>query len=135
MTLVDAGPLVAVIDSAEQDHERCVRAIARDRGPFRTTWPVFTEAMYLLHARAGWEGQAMLLAMAIEGAIAIADQSQDSLTRMTELMFKYRDLPMDFADASLVVLAEQSGDRRILTLDADFRVYRVRDRLPFKIVP
>ena len=55
--------------------------------------------------------------------------------RVRRLMENYSDLPMDLADATLVVLAETLGTRRIFTLESDFRMYRYRRRQPFDIVP
>ncbi|MBI4582267.1 MAG: hypothetical protein HY718_21415, partial [Planctomycetes bacterium] len=59
----------------------------------------------------------------------------DDAPRMRELMRKYRDLPMDLADASLVALAEALNRRQVFTLDGDFQVYRFRDREAFRLVP
>ncbi|MGH2350996.1 MAG: hypothetical protein ACRDJN_05215 [Chloroflexota bacterium] len=60
MILTDADPLVAIVDRGEADHPRCVAALAHLQSPKLTTWPAFTEAMYLLGAAAGWAGQAHL---------------------------------------------------------------------------
>jgi predicted nucleic acid-binding protein len=55
--------------------------------------------------------------------------------RARDLMAKYKDLPMDFADASLVAVAEVLDEARVFTLDADFRIYRFRDRGTFDVLP
>lgn len=60
--------------------------------------------------------------------------SGDEQARMKDLMEQYRDLPMDLADASLVVTAETLNQRRIFTLDRDFQIYRFRSNQPFEIV-
>jgi predicted nucleic acid-binding protein len=134
MTLVDAGPLVAVIDATEEDHQRCINAVAHDRGPYFTTWPIIGEAMHILGVRIGWPGQSMLLRMVSDRAITIPPHTNDWIPRIGALMQKYQDTPMDFADAALVVLAEDMNDRRILTLDSDFRVYRFRGRAAFELM-
>ena len=54
---------------------------------------------------------------------------------MRELMAKYKDAPMDIADASLVAAAEVSGKQRIFTVDSDFVVYRLLGKQSFDIVP
>ena len=135
MILTDAGPLVALLDADEDDHERCVAALDTVRLPVLTTWPAFTEAMYLLGRAAGWPGQEPLWRLAQRDDLVVADQDRKSVRRSAELMRKYSDVPMDLADASLVALAEARGLHRIFTLDSDFRVYRFRDRRHFEILP
>ena len=135
MILTDAGPLIALIDRGEADHERCVAALAHVTAPLVTTWPAFTEAMYLLGEAAAWRGQEALWSMIERGELQIADTSAAAPARMRALMETYRDLPMDLADASLVALAEERGLNRIFTLDSDFRVYRLPRRRNFVVVP
>jgi uncharacterized protein len=136
MILTDAGPLVALLDRGERDHQACVDCLAELSGPMLTTWPAFTEAMYLLGAAGGWPAQAALWSLEASGDVAIAGQGSDDCRRMRALMEKYHDRPMDLADASLVVLAEQRGLRDIFTLDqADFRIYRIRRRQTFRLWP
>jgi hypothetical protein len=101
-----------------------------------TTWPAFTEAMYLLGEAGGWVAQAALWSLETHGDLEIAEQSREDRGRMSALMEKYHDLPMDLADASLVVLAEKRGLRDIFTLDhADFRTYRLHRRQTFRLWP
>jgi len=135
VTLTDAGPLVALIDADEQDHERCREALRRLQIPLLTTWPAFTEAMYLLSRAGGTVGQDALWRLLTSGRLRIADFSEVTVERTRQLMVKYADLPMDLADATLVALAEQRRDRRIFTLDDDFRVYRLHGRAHFEIAP
>jgi predicted nucleic acid-binding protein len=135
VTLTDAGPLVALIDADEPDHERCRRALASLRTPLLTTWPAFTEAMYLLARAGGDVGRDALWALLLSGRLEIAELSADALRRASKLMSKYADLPMDLADATLVALAEERNQHLIFTLDRDFRVYRLRGRRSFDIVP
>lgn len=135
MTQTDAGPLVALIDADEPDHERCRQALATLRLPLLTTWPAFTEAMYLLIRAGGAPGGQALWRLLLTGRLAIAELSPEAVERTSRLMAKYADLPMDLADATLVALAEQRRDRRIFTLDDDFRVYRIHGRQQFDIIP
>lgn len=135
MILTDAGPLIALIDGRERDHTRCVDALARITLPLVTTWPAFTEAMYILGELVGWAAQAALWTLVERADLQIAELSTTSLGRMRALMEKYRDLPMDLADASLVVVAEERGLDRIFSLDSDFRVYRLPRGRAFTIVP
>lgn len=135
MILTDAGPLVALLDADEEDHERCVAALGKVTLPMLTTWPAFTEAMYLLGRAAGWPGQEPLWRLVQRDQLVVADQDRKWMRRSAELMHKYRDVPMDLADATLVALGEARGVHRIFTLDSDFRVYRFRDRRYFEILP
>jgi len=134
--LTDAGPLVALVDQGEPDHKACVACLPDLKGPMVTTWPAFTEAMYLLGEAGGWRAQEMLWSMLHQGDLEIAFQVADDYERMRVLMQKYRDHPMDLADASLVRLAEERHVRDIFTLDErDFRTYRIHGRQSFRIWP
>jgi len=105
------------------------------QGPLVTLWPCFTEAMYLLHRAAGHEGQAALWRWRSDGRLVFLDLTADEVDRMADLMAKYKDRPMDLADASLVVAAERLGTRRIFTLDRDFHIYRLSDGTGLEPVP
>jgi predicted nucleic acid-binding protein len=135
VTLVDAGPLVALIDADEPDHESCVLAFEAADLPLRTTWPAVTEAMYLLGRAAGSVGHQSLWRLPLSGRLQIADLSPEAVERSAALMDKYADRPMDLADATLVALAEEIGERRIITLDDDFQIYRIHGRGRFQLMP
>jgi hypothetical protein len=136
VTLTDAGPLIAIIDADEPDHDACLAALDELALPLVTTWPAFTEAMYLLGEAGGWYAQETLWSLLERGDLVIAAQGAEDYKRMRTLMHKYRDRPMDLADASLVCLAEQRGLREIFTLDKeDFRIYRLHGRQTFSIWP
>lgn len=135
MTLTDAGPLVALLDADEADHERCREALEVLRLPLLTTWPAFTEAMYLIGRAGGWTGQKALWQLVLRGDLVITPPSKSATERAALLMEKYSDRPMDLADATLVALAEESKTTRIFTLDADFSVYRVEGRRRFEVLP
>ncbi len=135
MILTDAGPLVALIDQGERSHVRCVQALNSLTPPLVTTWPAFTEAMYLVDKALGWTGQIALWRLVERGTLQIVDISANAAVRMRALMEQYRDLPMDLADASLVAVAEERRLDRVFTLDADFRVYRLPRGRSFTIVP
>jgi len=131
--LTDAGPLVALVDRGEPDHERCANALAKLRGPMLTTWPAFTEAMYLLGDASGWQAQEVLWRLQQRGDLVV--EMPDRLARAIELMKRYHDLPMDLADATLVALAEERGLGTVFSLDRDFRVYRLARGKLFRVVP
>jgi uncharacterized protein len=133
--LTDAGPLIAIIDADEPDHHVCLEALDQVSLPLVTTWPAFTEAMYLLARAGGLTGQRALGRLVHSERLAVADLSPSAVERSAKLMDQYADRPMDLADATLVALAEEQGHRRIFTLDSDFHVYRIRGRQRFEIIP
>jgi hypothetical protein len=112
-----------MVDRGDTHHARCVEALQGIREPLMTVWPAVTEAMFIV--RDSWPAQAALLEMVESGAVGLLPLDEDDVPRMTELMAKYRDLPMDLADAALVRVAERERLRHVFTLDQrDFRVYR-----------
>jgi predicted nucleic acid-binding protein len=131
--LVDAGPLVAILDRGDAAHHACVTALRTLRDPLITVWPALTEAMYLLGG--SWSAQKALWSRLETGALALASLDEEDAPRMRELMEKYRDLPMDLADAALVRVAERESLTEIFTLDRKhFSVYRPGRRRRFSIV-
>ena len=135
MTLVDASPLVALIDQGEPDHERCVDTLGQLSGPLITTWPAFTEAIYLLGGAGGWPAQEALWKLVERDDLQLVDLDAPMRRRTRDLMAKYDNVPMDLADASLVVLAESMNLRRVFTLDGDFHIYRLRSRRALEGLP
>ncbi len=134
MILVDAGPLVALVDADDQHHGACVAALQSLKEPLGTVWPPFTEAMYLLADLPA--AQEALWEMVERGAIHLLLLDSADAPRMRELMRKYANRPMDFADAALVRVAEREGLRRIFTVDRrDFAVYRIHGGSRFTIIP
>ena len=136
MIIVDAGPLVALIDKGQTDaHEKCSAVLRQLSGPLLTSWPCLAEAMYLLGKLRGWEGQKALWNYLEVKAVLIHYQYEPESARMRVLMEKYANVPMDLADASLVVIAETAGLRQVFTLDDDFYIYRINNRDSFEVIP
>jgi uncharacterized protein len=135
MILADAGPLVAILDRDDQDHRAAASALERLSSPLVTTWPALAEAMYILGDRTGWAGQDALWSLILRHDLMLHPIDQAGLRRSRDLMHTYRSVPMDLADATLVAAAEELGQKRIFTLDADFRVYRLKGKKAFEIVP
>ena len=134
MILVDAGPLVALVDVSDQHHEACVRALKKIKEPLATVWPALTEAMYLLGDLP--RGQEAVWDMCERGAPRLLPLDEGDIPRIRELMRKYRDRPMDLADAALVRVAERERVRAVFTVDKkDFGVYRVHGRIRLTIIP
>ena len=134
MTLIDAGPLVALFDVADQQHAVCVSALQELHEPLATVWPPLTEAMY--HLSEFPKGQEAIWEMLESGKIHILPLDSRDVSRMRELMHQYADLPMDLADAALIRVAEREGIRTIFTLDRrDFSVYRLHGRIRPHLIP
>ena len=134
MILVDAVPLVALVDADDQYHKKCVAALKVLREPLVTVWPPVTEAMYLLGDLP--KAQEALWEMLARGVLQLLPLDLTDIPRMRELMSKYADRPMDLADAALVTVAEREGIRKIFTVDReDFSVYRLHGRLRPNIIP
>ena len=131
--LVDASALIAVLDRDDSQHERCVHALKEIRDPLATVWPALTEAMHLLADTPRAPGA--LCEMVADGALKVVHIEAPDLRRVKALMDKYRDLPMDFADAMLVVAAERDRLTRILTLDHHFTIYTLPRRARFVVLP
>src|SRR5437764_14186418 len=133
--LLDTGPLVALLDRSEPDHDRVKSFMARLRGSrLLTTGAVVTEAFYLLSDLR--DGPANLASFLDASATEVRDAfSPEALAAAVRLMSKYADVPMDFADATLVWIAELSGTDRILTLDRrGFSSYRPEKTRRFELV-
>jgi len=135
VTLIDAGPLIAIIDADEPKHRACLDVLDRVSLPLVTTWPAFTEAMYLLERVGGFTGQQVLWRLVTTERLVIADLTASAVARSAQLMEQYADQPMDLADATLVALTEERGQRVIFTLDADFGFYRARGQGSFTVLP
>ena len=132
--LLDTGVFVALLDKSEKNHERCVAFFKEFKGKLFTTEPVLTETIYLLGP--SMKAQRVCIDLILKGGAILVPQSMGSLSRASALMAKYQDIPMDFADATLVSLAEEIDVVEILTLDhRGFGSYRVRGKTTFKIWP
>lgn len=120
-TLIDAGPIIALFRSKDAYHQKALSFIKNYKGQLITTWPVLTEVM---HELARPDIQEKLLTWIDRGGIEIAFQSRQSITGLLKLIAKYSDIPMDLADATLMLYAEETGINEIATIDGDFYIYR-----------
>jgi len=125
MILVDTGPLVALFDPADAWHDRCVETLRKISGRLWTTTPVLTEAFHLLTPAS--VGTKRLMDFVAEGGLATWFFDDAGLGRAFELVVRYDNVPMDLADASLVVAAERLNARKVFTIDrSDFGLYRIQ---------
>ena len=130
--LADSGYWLALASQRDRWHEAAVAATRHLTGPLVVTWPVITEVSHVLLSRGGVNAQTRFLdQISSHAEIHLLDGRH--LPAVRSLMDKYRDLPMDLADASLVVAATERSDGRILSTDVrDFGVYRWRNTEPFE---
>lgn len=133
-TLVDTGALLALLDRHDRWHRPCVEAFRSLRLPLLTSEAVLTELFHLIgddvrDVAAAW-------ALLRSGAITLGSIADEELQPLAALMHRYQDRPMDFADATLVHLAQQERLTTIFTVDfADFETYRIEGRKRFRILP
>jgi uncharacterized protein len=131
--IADTGFFLALANRRDHSHALATRALATLAEPLVTTWPVVTETCHLMVSRLGPRAAEVFIGSALKGAFSLFGLSEEHLPRILTLMEKYRDLPMDLADASLVLLAEHLGSGAILSTDQrDFRTYRWKNHRPFR---
>ena len=133
MVITDTGFWLALANRSDRWHDAARRALDETDEPLITTWPVMTETCHLLLHRLGVDSLQRFMESFRDGAFSAFALTHDHAPRIAALIKKYRDLPMDLADASLVLLAEELGHGRILSTDLrDFRTYRWKQRKPFR---
>ena len=133
MILVDTGSWLALADKGDAYHARCVAFFRSNREPLMTTYPVLVECVHLMFRRIGVTKSLAWMETLAEQGVGVFTMGADHLPRLTELMRQYADLPMDLADASLVLLAEKFGEGRIVGTDErDFLAYRWKNQHPFR---
>lgn len=131
--LLDTGPIVAFLDPRDAEHETVAAVMDSLSGRLMTTSAVVVEAMHLLGGVRG--GAGLLIEFLLASQTEVHEcTSVESLADAARLMEKYADVPMDFADATLVLLGERLKVHRVCTLDRrGFRVYRTRTRKAFQL--
>ena len=131
--LVDTGPLVAMLSRADGHHLVCAELARHIQPPLLTSWPVITEAAWLLRARRTAVDR--LLELVQEGAIAILELDRAAAPGLRRILKRYASLRPQLADATLVYLAEREEIETIFTLDRrDFSVYRTTRGRGFRLV-
>lgn len=132
--LLDTGPLVAYLDDSDPAHSEVINCLDGYSGLLATTSAVVTETMYF--ASEVKNGPRLVVEILSGGRVQIFDLTQGAdLRQCVELMEKYSDTPMDFADATLVLLADRIGSKEVLTLDRrGFSTFRPRGKSAFHLV-
>jgi predicted nucleic acid-binding protein len=130
--LLDTSGLVGLLDRSQTVHTACLEFFTTWSGAVVTTEAVLTESTHLLSGIK--TGPMTVLDFILRGTVMVPTNDK-ALRRCRFLMDKYSDTPMDYADATLVVLAEDLNTDLVFTCDRDFRIYRIHGRKPFKIFP
>jgi predicted nucleic acid-binding protein len=131
--ILDTGPWIALIDRSESKHDICVQWLKNYSGKLYSTEAVLTEVLYLLNFSV--KAQTAAIDFVLKSVVEIIPSSLKSLKKAKNLIKKYSDLPMDYADATIVCLAMDIGIHNIITFDQkDFNIYRVKKK-PFVIIP
>ena len=125
--LIDAGPLIALFDRDDKYHTSIVEFIKNTNYRFISTTAVLTETMYMLDFNTAV--QLSFLEWVMKEGVIIHEIKQSNIKRIIDLTKKYSDRPMDFADATLVIAAEERGIRQIISIDSDFDIYRLYNKM------
>jgi uncharacterized protein len=121
--LIDAGPLIALFDKDDNYHEDIKKFIKVKRYKFITTTAVLTEVTHMLDFSI--DVQLMFFEWVMKEGVILQEIQQEDIAKILELTKKYSDRPMDFADATLVIAAEKTGVKKIISIDSDFDIYRL----------
>jgi hypothetical protein len=130
--LIDSGPLIALFDADDKHHKKAVNFIKGNKLPLVTTLASITETLHLLDFNRN--AQIDFLDWLSKGALEIHNIDVPSFNRIRDLTIKYKDLPMDFADACLVYLAEELNITKIATIDRDFTIYLIKNKKKFELI-
>ncbi len=132
--LLDTGAIVAFMDKRDRWHSACEDAFRQIDLPLLTSEAVLTEFLYFVRARSYDVRTAWSFVRS--GILTLGAITDSDLPALSQLMHQYRDRPMDFADATLVHLAQRESLNTIVTVDvADFQTYRIAGRKRFRILP
>jgi uncharacterized protein len=134
--IVDTGPVVAMGNRRDRDHERCTDLLTSTVEPLAVPEPLLAEIGYMLGSRAGSHAEADFLRDIADGLYLLESLARTDVARAAELVEAYASLPLGTADACVVALAERLGATRIATLDArHFAVVRPRHVEAFTLLP
>jgi len=120
--LIDSGPLIALFDKDDKYHDSIKTFLKSYNGVLYTSWAVITEVLHMLNFNV--EVQIDFLKWIKRGGVDVVQLSQSNITRIIDLSEKYSDVPMDFADATLIIISELKNIDEIISIDSDFYIYR-----------
>ena len=130
--VLDSGPIIALFDAGDAYHHRALEFVRQTRAKLISTMAVITESMYVLEE--SLPARKNLLAWIQRGGLALHELEAGDFERVSELLEKYADLPMDFTDAVVLVLCERLGTNHVASVDRDFTIYRYKGRGKFNNV-
>ncbi|MGM0365661.1 MAG: type II toxin-antitoxin system VapC family toxin [Actinomycetota bacterium] len=125
-TLIDAGPLIALFNKSDKYHEEIKEFIKNYSGLLTTSWPVITEVCHMLDFNIN--AQIDFLKWIKLDGLKVEDIKTEEIDIIIKLSEKYSDIPMDLADATLVVISERLGVKEIITIDSDYYIYRTTEK-------
>jgi predicted nucleic acid-binding protein len=133
--LLDTGFILAMLSSNDPRHELCLEIFAKEKEPLLPS-PIFAELAYMVIRDLGYEPWIAFMRSVFAGALTIEWATRADVERAIEVMEKYEDARIDFADSAIVAMAERLNISRILTVDQrDFRLFRPRHMPAFSILP
>lgn len=127
--VVDSGPLIALFDAGDRYHQNALDFVRASRAPLISTMAAVREALYVLEE--SLLARQNLLAWIRGGGLTLTEPGADDFQRVSELLEKYADLPMDFTDAVVVTLCDRLDTRHVASVDRDFAIYRYKGRAKF----
>jgi uncharacterized protein len=130
--IIDAGPLIALLDASDQHHAWAIAQFAAIRAPLLTCEAVLAEALFIL--RKLRPAQEQIRDWMADGVLEVAFSLQREAQAVKSLWARYANVPISIADASLVRMAELYRGTPICTLDSDFTIYRLRGREPIPLL-
>ncbi|CAN5410239.1 hypothetical protein BH11ARM2_BH11ARM2_35460 [soil metagenome] len=119
--------MFGAVEAKGRKYVASIRCLAGISGPVFTTEACFAEAMHLAGKRIGFVAQTQVWDLFASYHI---EMHYADMANAERLMRLYADVPMDFADATLVALASEDRRIRIATFDSDFLAYRREDGTP-----
>jgi predicted nucleic acid-binding protein len=128
--LIDSGPIIALFDRDDNYHKQIIDFVKKEKYRFITTTAVITEVSHMLDFSI--DVQILFFEWVMKEGVLLQEIIQRDINRIIELTKKYCDRPMDFADATLVITAEKTGIREIISIDADFDIYRLPGKVMIK---
>jgi uncharacterized protein len=131
-TLIDTGPCIALFDRDDRFHVEIVSFMKSFSGRLITSWAVVTETLHMLDF--DYRVQTDFLRWIDRDALEIAGPLREDLDRITELTEEYQDRPIDFADATLIAIAERKQLNSVISLDSDFHIYRTAQGRPLEML-
>lgn len=132
--LLDTGPLVALLDTTDQKHDRAKKLFNGRQFPLYTNEAVITEACFLTKKGVGTAGPEEVLLLRQKGIYEIPFQLEEHHVNILKIIKKYYDQPISLADACLIRMAEIFEQPHILTFDSDFEIYRWNKTRKFEIL-